>query len=492
MSAAPPPRPARPSWRRLAAPLLAVVAVLAATAGAAAALTSSSTPAGSIASLVTSSIAPVADASVRSDRPATNDGGSTSLAVDASPTRRSYVRFSLGLASKPTQVKLSLTALSKQSKGFVLHPSSSTWTESTLTWSNAPAASSKVCGRSGAVSAGQRVTIVVDTTACPVPATGSLSLMLDTPSRTNLALGSRESSAAPALLASTTSSTGTSTPTTTPTTSSPSPTSSPSAPASGAVTKLLVFVEENHSLSQMQSGMPYTFGLAKQYGYATAYKAITHPSLPNYLAIAGGSTFGVTDDSGPSSHPINASSVFGQAIARGKTAKTYADGMTSNCMKSGTGKYAVKHNPWPYFTPSSETVPCASYDVPETQLAGDITNGTLPNVGMVVPDLCNDAHDCSLSVADSWFQARMAKIFAGPDWKSGHLAVVLTADEDDSSSGNTVLTVVIHPSQKGHVVATPLTHYSLTKLYEDVTGASYLNNAASAPSMSSAFGLPMP
>jgi acid phosphatase len=111
---------------------------------------------------------------------------------------------------------------------------------------------------------------------------------------------------------------------------------------------------------------------------------------------------------------------------------------------------------------------------------------------MVVPDLCNDAHDCSLSVADSWFQTRMQKIFAGPDWQSGHLAVVLTADEDDKSQGNTVLTVVIHPSQSGHVVSTPLTHYSLTRLYEDVVGTPHLNNAVGAPSMSSAFGLPMP
>ena len=258
------------------------------------------------------------------------------------------------------------------------------------------------------------------------------------------------------------------------------------------MTKLLVFMEENHSLSQMQAGMPYTASLAKQYGYATSYTAITHPSLPNYVAIAGGQTYGITDDNSPSSHPLNGASVFGQAVAAGKTAKIYADGMTSNCMASNTGRYVVKHNPWPYFTPATERTPCGSSDVPETQLATDAAAGTLPNIAMVVPDLCNDAHDCSLSVADSWFQARMQKIFAGPDWQSGHLAVVLTADEDDSSQGNKVLTVVIHPSQSGHVVTTPLTHYSLTRLYEDVVGAPHLNNAATAPSMSDAFGMPMP
>jgi phosphatidylinositol-3-phosphatase len=108
----------------------------------------------------------------------------------------------------------------------------------------------------------------------------------------------------------------------------------------------------------------------------------------------------------------------------------------------------------------------------------------------VVPNLCNDAHDCSLSVADAWFQAQMKLIFAGPDWRSGHLAVVLTADEDDHSQGNKVLTVVIHPSQHGKVVTSPLTHYSLTRLYEDVAHVPYLHNAAKAPSISSAFRLP--
>ena len=42
--------------------------------------------------------------------------------------------------------------------------------------------------------------------------------------------------------------------------------------------------------------MPWTYQLGSAYGYATDFHAMTHPSLPNYLAIAGGSTFGVQDD----------------------------------------------------------------------------------------------------------------------------------------------------------------------------------------------------
>lgn len=262
--------------------------------------------------------------------------------------------------------------------------------------------------------------------------------------------------------------------------------------AAPTVTKVLVFIEENHSLAQMEAGMPYTYGLAKQYGYATNYTAITHPSLPNYLAIAGGSTFGVTDDAAPSSHKISASSVFGQARAKGKTAKAYLDGMPSNCaLTSGGTAYAVKHNPWAYFIPSAERSGCQTYDVPVTKLQADITAGTLPNVGMVVPNLNNDAHDGSLATADAWFKAKMTAIMAGSDWKSGHLAVVLTADEDDSKSGNKVLTSVFHPSQQANVVTTALTHYSLTRLMEDVVGATHLLNAASAPNMATAFHLPL-
>lgn len=258
----------------------------------------------------------------------------------------------------------------------------------------------------------------------------------------------------------------------------------------GVVTKVLVFIEENHSLSQMKSGMPYAFGLAQQFGYATGYTAIQHPSLPNYIAIAGGQTYGITNDDKPSQNPVPGTSVFGQALASGKTAAAYVDGMPQSCATSNGGSdYAVKHNPWAYFI--NERDICQRYDVPVDRLAVAIASGTLPNVGMVIPSLCNDAHDCPLSTADGWFKSWMTKIFDGPDWTSGHLAVVLTADEDDKSSNNRVLTVVIHPSQKANVVASPLTHYSLTRLLEEVAGTPFLFGAGPAPSMANAFGLPI-
>lgn len=265
----------------------------------------------------------------------------------------------------------------------------------------------------------------------------------------------------------------------------------PAPAATPRVTKVLVVIEENHSLSQMQSQMPYAYSLAKQYGYASNYTAITHPSLPNYLAIAGGSTFGVTDDSYPSAHKIGSKSVFSAAISTGRTAKTYNETMPSNCYLSNSGSYAVRHNPWAYFSSTTERSRCRSYDKPFTAFAGDVSAGALPNVGMVTPNVCHDAHDCSLATADSWLKNTMTKVFNGPDWKAGRLAVVLTADEDDSSQGNKVLTAVIHPSQSHRVVTTALTHYSLTGLLCDVAHAPRLGAGATAPSMRTAFALPI-
>lgn len=273
----------------------------------------------------------------------------------------------------------------------------------------------------------------------------------------------------------------------TPSTTSPTPTRSTAAAGGPEVTKLLVFVVENHSMDQMQQEMPWLDGVAQTYGYTTDYRALTHPSLPNYLAMAGGDMFGVTDDHPPSAHPIDAPSVFGQALDAGRSATVYAESMTEPCQRDDDGLYAVRHNPWTYFT--AEQRLCLEHDLPLPALAQDVASGRLPNVGLVVPNTCSDAHDCPLSRADDWMRQYVGPVLAGPDFASGHLAVVVTADEDDKEHDNRILTVVAHPSLDHAVVDTELTHYSLSRAYAEAAGIDPLANAADAPSLLSAFGL---
>jgi acid phosphatase len=252
----------------------------------------------------------------------------------------------------------------------------------------------------------------------------------------------------------------------------------------------MVIIEENHSQTEAITLMPHLASWANTYGKATSYTAVVHPSLPNYLAIAGGSTFGVTDDASPSAHRIRGRSVFGQALRKGRTATVYADSMASNCDLSSSGEYAVRHNPWAYFV--GERGACRRHDVPLTRLASDVRNGRLPNAGMVVPNLVHDAHDASLGDADAWLRKQVGMVQQGPDWKRGRLAIVITADEDDGHSGNRVLTVVASRSTAHQKVVTRrLTHYSLTRLYDDVLGVARLRHAKGAHSMTHAFRIPV-
>src|SRR3954452_9082841 len=70
------------------------------------------------------------------------------------------------------------------------------------------------------------------------------------------------------------------------------------------------------------SEAPNLSSYAAKCGLATNYQAITHPSLPNYLAATSGSTGGVTSDCGPRECPQHRDSVFGQGDRRPPHAPT--------------------------------------------------------------------------------------------------------------------------------------------------------------------------
>ena len=256
----------------------------------------------------------------------------------------------------------------------------------------------------------------------------------------------------------------------------------------------MVIIEENHSRAEAMASMPHLAALASRYGQATNYSAITHPSLPNYLAIGAGDTFGITDDNDPSSHPLSGQTVFGTTLGVGATAKTYAESMPSNCDLTDYGNYAVRHNEWTYFTSTTERSACNSFDVPMGTTTGgnllsDINAGTLPITGQMTPNVCDDAHDCSLTTADTWLNGWVSALMAGPDYTSGHLTIIVTFDEDDGSANNNVAFVVIDPRLNGKTVTTAANHYSLTRWLNANAGTSLLRNAATATDLKSAFGL---
>ena len=267
------------------------------------------------------------------------------------------------------------------------------------------------------------------------------------------------------------------------------------APNLGATTtgnKVIVIMEENHSQSQTYASMPYLTGLSTTYAKTTRYHAITHPSLPNYLAIWGGKTYGTTGTDcyvgcGPTGSADR--SVWDQTIAAGKTAKAYQESMLSNCSTAGTGAYVARHGPWPYWTNATSRANCAANDVPLTALQADITSGNLPVTGEITPNLNNDWHDGSAAQADAFLKTWVPALQAGPDYTSGHLTIIIVTDENSGTAGNVVAFVAINPALHGVTVTGSYNHYSLTRWMDDNAGVARLGAAATAPDLKAAFGL---
>jgi hypothetical protein len=249
---------------------------------------------------------------------------------------------------------------------------------------------------------------------------------------------------------------------------------------------------ENKSYSQVvgSSAAPYLNSLAAGCGLATNYTAVTHPSLPNYIAATSGSYWGIGDDNPPSSHPLAVNSIFEQAGSAG----SYEESMPSNCDLTASGSYAPKHNPEAYYT--NIRTACAADNVPmgttaSGAFASALGSGNLPKFSFLTPNLCNDMHVCSVQTGDAWLQSWVPKITSSAAYQAGNTVLFITWDEDDNAAGNHVATLVVSPyTSPGTKSGTAYTHYSLLRTTEELLGiTTFLGNAASATSMRAAFGL---
>ncbi len=150
--------------------------------------------------VLTSSVmlTPVADAHVNQAYPSTNYGTATDVRVDGDPLKRGYLRFTVaGLSGTVTKATLRLFANSSQSSGYtVSRVASNSWSESTITYGNAPAIGSAI-GASGPAAAGTWT--AVDVTSY-VTGNGAYSFALTTASSTALSLASREATNKPQLV----------------------------------------------------------------------------------------------------------------------------------------------------------------------------------------------------------------------------------------------------------------------------------------------------
>ena len=258
------------------------------------------------------------------------------------------------------------------------------------------------------------------------------------------------------------------------------------APAPRTYDHVLLVVMENHSASQVTGMSPYLNSLAAACGLAGDYSAITHPSLPNYLALTSGDTDGITSDCTDCSTP--ARSLFEQVGGRWRSYQETIPSVGFTGVSSGN--YVKRHNPASYYT--RITAAYRTRAVPLSRLRPDLASAAFPRFALVVPNLCDDEHDCGLDVGDHWLSVWLPRILASRTYAQGKTAVFVTYDEG-TDADNHVYTVVASPSvRRGTVAAAAFDHYSLLATVERMLKLPCLANACSAAVMTGAFHLLAP
>lgn len=247
---------------------------------------------------------------------------------------------------------------------------------------------------------------------------------------------------------------------------------------------------ENHGYDGLwgSSSAPYINSLGAQYARATNYHAQIHPSLPNYLQLFAGSNDSITTDCLPSSSCHMSAPNLGDSLdAKGLSWKAYLEAMPASCYLAQAGTYAPRHNPLVYFDDiRSAPLRCAAHDVLFSALPTDLlTAATTPNFALIIPDLCHDMHDCSITQGDDWLKANLPPILGSPACTADTCLLVLTWDEDDHKQANHVLTIFAGSAARTGAATSSVayTHYSLLRTVEEIFGLPALtaNDASALP-----------
>jgi hypothetical protein len=261
------------------------------------------------------------------------------------------------------------------------------------------------------------------------------------------------------------------------------------------ITHVVWIVMENRSYSEVVGHAAYLDALQADCGLATNYHNITHPSLPNYIAMTSGTPYGLLPKT-DCTHlcPQKALSIFGQ----NPSWEVYAESMPANCARTDKRPYVVHHTAAPFYPALAHR--CLTNDVPLTSF----NRWALPAFALVSPNLNHDMHPGLSSVAagDAWLALFLPAILNSPEYQAGTVAVFITWDEggrpshtkncqnNTTDNGCHVATYVLAKSViPGSTSAELFNHYGLLRTTEEILGYPVLGDAATSNSLLAGFRL---
>jgi phospholipase C len=245
---------------------------------------------------------------------------------------------------------------------------------------------------------------------------------------------------------------------------------------------VLIVVFENKERDQIvgSPAAPTFAALARRYASMTAYDAVAHPSLPNYLALVSGSTQGIQSDC--TSCLVDAPNLADELDHAGLTWKTYAEGLpTPGFTRAAAGLYAKKHDPFLYFTDVADRPARRNRVVPFSQLRPDLAAGHLPDYALIVPNLCHDMHDCPVSIGDHWLREHIVPLLRRPQLADSVVFLVFDEGSTDTGGGGRIAALALGPLVRpGAQFLQPTSHYGLLRTIEDAWRLPPLGKSAQA------------
>src|SRR5712692_1587704 len=247
--------------------------------------------------------------------------------------------------------------------------------------------------------------------------------------------------------------------------------------------QLVVVLMENQNLNDVYGPATYMTQLADQYSFARGWESITNPSQPNYIAILGGSTFGV---SGDGNHPnLNHPTLVDLIENSGHTWNAIAEGSGSGC--SINPDRGEDHFPFlSYTTITGNAARCANlHSGAPADVVAALNAGT--NFIWFTPNDSHNMHDNSVSSGDAWIQSWVPGLLTAMGTKKA--ALIIMFDEAYTSPPYIYVGFSGPATKLAYKSTASYNHYSLAKLLEDVWGGGSLGQGdVNAPSPLEFFG----